>query len=231
MFLTLHKREELAPLGAGGAYDGPCYGVYDTRGVELSQWLQEAYPDAIELAHNGWLGIDEDQDPDNTRELMFPGLVPGQDMEDIKNAYNRVVQQAQGFQPMANLNDPQVNLIFYCGEEGWRSLADQGRPNLFRDPFSQTVYNVGHDLTMPCDGKTLAITSQGLNANGSRKYGVIFCAWLFERGSLQTVKKVLEYDDDIVKEGAEKASLATFALYSGSTVVLHELFHVTSFDS
>ncbi|KAL8766195.1 MAG: hypothetical protein Q9209_006960 [Squamulea sp. 1 TL-2023] len=190
-----------------------CNGAYNRHGVELSQWIHEAYADAIRLAENGYLNTDEDQGLDNTRELMFPGLVPGQDMEDIKNAYQRA-SQSQPFQQITDLDDPQIDLIFYCGDEGFQSYAHQGRPELFRDPFSQTVYQVGH-MTRPCSGSTLAITSQGLNGNGDLRYGIILCPFFWHRGGLPNVQKALDYDSDIVKEGAQRANLATFALYVG----------------
>ncbi|KAL8804016.1 MAG: hypothetical protein Q9182_002807 [Xanthomendoza sp. 2 TL-2023] len=207
-----------------------CYGVLSREGVERSQWLKEAYDDALRLARVGYNNFQGDLGLDNMRELLFPGIQqspnPAYEFSYIRNAFARAAQ-GQAFQPSTNLNDPRINLIFYCGDQGFQSLAREKLPGCFKDPYSDTIYQVGEG-SRPCSGSTLAITSQGYLSSDPavRRYGTIFCDLLFDRGSLQTVEAALEYDEDMTDDGRD---IGSFGLAVGSALVLHELFHVTSF--
>ncbi|KAL8855849.1 MAG: hypothetical protein Q9178_007510 [Gyalolechia marmorata] len=201
------------------------------HGTSLEEWIRESYDDAIRMASNAHFAIDEDQGDDDTRNILFPGLDQQPTLlQNAKNVFGRAAQR-EDFQEAATLggiSNPQIRLVFYCGDSNFVPLADQGFPGHFYDPWARTTYNMGADQTTPCGGSTLAVTGQGFTPDMLQflRYGTVLCNVL-DRGSLASVARALEYDPDLIGDGAD---IDQFGFVAGSCVVLHELFHVTSFD-
>ena len=197
-------------------------------GKDLSDVIRRAYSNAASLALYGREGAEEEDQGDNdTWDYMFPGIrqSPSKDryLQTIEEAYQRVATHRQQRQPF-DLDDPAVNLIFYCGDHGFERLGD----GLFQDPFSKTIYQIGEeDLQMPCDN-TQAITSQGWTESTGPliKYSIILCNVL-NQGRPAGVNELVEQRSDLIEPGWH-IDLFYYSLLS--SVILHELFHVTSFD-
>ncbi|KAL8905752.1 MAG: hypothetical protein Q9171_006551 [Xanthocarpia ochracea] len=201
------------------------------HGTNLEEWIKESYDDAIRMASNAHYLIDEDQEDDDTRNILFPGLdqQPTR-LQDAKDVFGRAAQR-EDFQDAATLggiSNPQIRLVFYCGDSNFVPLADQGLPGHFYDPWAHTIYNMGADQTTPCGGRTLAVTGQGFTPDMQQflRYGTVLC-YVLGRGSLASVGQALVHNPDLIEEGAD---IDDFGFAAGSCVVLHELFHVTSFD-
>ncbi|KAL8879268.1 MAG: hypothetical protein Q9198_003090 [Flavoplaca austrocitrina] len=196
-------------------------------GKDLSDVIRRAYSDAASLALYGREGAEEeDQGDDDTWDYMFPGIrqSPSKDryLQIIEEAYQRVATHREQLQPF-DLDDPAVTLIFYCGDHGFERLGG-GR---FQDPYSKTVYQVGEeDLQMPCDN-TQAITSPGRTESTGPliKYSIILCNVL-NPARLAGVAELVEQRSDLIEPGWH-IDLFYYSLLS--SVILHELFHLTSF--
>ena len=198
-------------------------------GKDLSDVIRRAYSNAASLALYGREGAEEEDQGDNdTWDYMFPGIrqSPSKDryLQTIEAAYQRVATHRQQRQTF-DLDDPAVNLIFYCGDHGFERLGG----GLFQDPFSKTVYQVGEeDLQMPCDN-TQAITSQGWTESTGPliKYSIILCNVL-NQGRPAGVNELVEQRSDLIEPGWH-IDLFYYSLLS--SVILHELFHLTSFST
>ncbi|KAL8918524.1 MAG: hypothetical protein Q9172_005394 [Xanthocarpia lactea] len=202
------------------------------HGTKLEEWIKESYTDAIRMAANAHFAIDEDQGDDDTRNILFPGLdqQPTR-LQDAKDVFGRAAQR-EAFQDAATLpggiSNPQIRLVFYCGDSNFVPLANQGLPGHFYDRWAHTIYNMGTDQATPCAGSTLAVTGQGFTPDMRQflRYGTVLCDVL-DRGSLASVGHALRHSPHLIDEGAD---IDNFGLAAGSCVVLHELIHVTSFD-
>ncbi|KAL8993374.1 MAG: hypothetical protein Q9169_006393 [Polycauliona sp. 2 TL-2023] len=198
----------------------------DVQARDLSTFIHRAYRDASSLALYARDALNEDQGDDDTRSWMFPDIDQDPDRsQTVYDTYDRVANHKQNLQPF-NLDDPAVDLVFYCGDIGFERI-DMG---FFKCPYTLTVYEVGEpDLQRPCDS-TSAITAQGwTTATGSDriKYGIIFCSVL-DQDRYASVGDLIDQRSDVIGPGWH---LVNFYYGLVSSLILHELFHVTSYDT
>lgn len=132
-------------------------------------------------------------------------------------------------QTTTNLNDPSIGLVFYCGDQGFGPRP--GDPEWFSDPFSRTWYKVGYeeDHPTPCAHPgTSAVTSQGWLDGRYFRYGVILCQGFLNQRRAATVEAAIDRNEDLLDWEHGYIDFLYDAV--GSSVILHELFHVKSWD-
>lgn len=200
--------------------------------VNLRDWIRESYSDAMRMAAGANFDVDQDQGLDDTRDIMFPGMVQiPRVLQYVKAVYGRASANRQDYQETATpRNSPDINVIFYCGDETFVNMGAENENNRgwYYDPWSNTAYYVGTDRSTPCGG-SLAVTGQGVDRTTGKanRFGIILCN-VIDRGSLASVERTLEHDSDLINDGAD---IDRLGLYAGSCVILHEWLHVTNWKA
>ncbi|KAL8748210.1 MAG: hypothetical protein Q9190_000029 [Brigantiaea leucoxantha] len=97
----------------------------------------------------------------------------------------------QSFHPY----DQQITLIYYCGNEEFRYLADPTNPDLYHNTFADIIYYIpGTDPERrPCRGLAdLGVTAQGQSRFGPQRlvYAVILCRGALETDRVSTLEKL-----------------------------------------
>ncbi|KAI4274457.1 MAG: hypothetical protein LQ337_003913 [Flavoplaca oasis] len=175
--------------------------------VNLRDWIRESYSDAMRMAAGANFDVDQDQGLDDTRDIMFPGMVQiPRVLQYVKAVYGRASANRQDYQETATpRNSPDINVIFYCGDETFVNMGAENENNRgwYYDPWSNTAYYVGTDRSTPCGG-SLAVTGQGVDRTTGKanRFGIILCN-VIDRGSLASVERTLEHDSDLINDGAD----------------------------
>ncbi|KAL8712211.1 MAG: hypothetical protein Q9225_006984 [Loekoesia sp. 1 TL-2023] len=205
---------------------------------DKTQFVKSAHDDAYNLAGVAIGKISETQGQnDNTRDVLFPDIQIHPQRQEIYRDIDDVYQRARTFHEMTlqdfNLQDEQVTLIYYCGNEGFQWLGPDGYPDHFLDTFSGAIYHVGHtgSANLPCRGPgDIAVTSPGEipNANHNKwKFSIILCHSFLDLQREPTINDAIARYPSLGQRGGY---LGDLHLANGASALLHEIIHASSFS-